>query len=278
MINESSDPEKRAGEDMKQSMLEGSTGHGVQVERLEKSSGLNYLLYTPKVFELENKKNKDRRWPLLVFLHGAGEMGSGSAMGLVADGATGCPQVELHYKRAILELHENFVVASPRTDKGWGDASRIKTFTQNLIDDKGLRIDPRRVYLTGVSMGGAGVWRGATTGLFAAVAPVCAAGVPKPSDIKVPVWAFHGANDQVVPVDYTDRSVATIKKADPSLEIKYTRYDESPGPLGYPGYDGHASWMQVYANEDVHVHGKTFKGHDGPDLIKWMLSHTNKKK
>eukprot|EP00466_Bigelowiella_natans_P015015 jgi/Bigna1/126301/aug1.2_g1009 len=258
MINENGDSKKGAGEDVKKSMLEGEKdrGHGVQIERLEKSSNLKYLLYTPKAFEAENKKNEDRRWPLLVFLHGAGEMGSGTAMGLIADGATGCPQVELHYKRAIPELHENFVVASPRTDRGWGDASRIKTFTQNLIDDKGLHVDPHRVYLTGVSMGGAGVWRGATTGLFAAVAPVCAAGVPKASDIKVPVWAFHGANDQVVPVDYTDRSVAMIKKANLRLEIKYTRYNESPGPLGYPGYDGH----------------------DGPDLIKWMLLHTNEKK
>eukprot|EP00469_Lotharella_globosa_P011259 CAMPEP_0167785980 /NCGR_PEP_ID=MMETSP0111_2-20121227/8526_1 /TAXON_ID=91324 /ORGANISM="Lotharella globosa, Strain CCCM811" /LENGTH=274 /DNA_ID=CAMNT_0007677287 /DNA_START=174 /DNA_END=998 /DNA_ORIENTATION=+ len=252
--------------------------HGKQVEMYDKDTGLKYLLYTPSAHPAngllgeKNEKKGAKNWPLLVFLHGAGESGSGSAMGLVADGITGCPPVELHHKRAVPELHTNFVVASPRTARGWGDSDRLKTFTKNLLANKSLLIDSKRTYLTGVSMGGAGVWRGAPTGLFAALVPVCAAGMARPSEVSVPVWAFHGANDDVVPVGYTDRNIAALKKAKPELEIRYTRYEKSPGPIGYPGYDGHASWMQVYTGKDYTDGTTTYKGHHGPELFKWMLS------
>ncbi|GAB5366432.1 hypothetical protein AAMO2058_001143100 [Amorphochlora amoebiformis] len=241
--------------------------YGAQVEKFEEKSGLKYLLYTPKAHGSDSGKS----WPLLVFLHGAGESGRGSAKGIIAEGITGCPPVELHYKRASATLYNNFVVASPRTYQGWSRHS-IETFTKQIIGSKDLYIDSKRVYLTGVSMGGAGVWRAAGLGLFAALVPVCAAGMVNPKNISAPVWAFHGANDVVVPVEYTDRNIATLKKSNPNLEIKYTRYNKSPEPVGWADYDGHASWMQVYGTKDPKVSGKVYKGHHGEELFKWMLS------
>ena len=216
------------------------TKSGKQSEYFEPKSQLKYLLYTPSGHGADRKA----RWPLLVFLHGAGESGSGPAAGIVSKGLTGCPPVELNYGRAVEELSERFIVASPRTSRGWGDRARLSAFTRALIGDPKLLIDASRVYLSGVSMGGAGVWVGATIPkLFAAVAPVCAAGTPRPDAVSAPVWAFHGVNDRVVPVTYTDRSVEALRKAQPQLEVKYTRYKESPAPIGYPSYDGHASWV-----------------------------------
>eukprot|EP00472_Partenskyella_glossopodia_P008960 CAMPEP_0197528832 /NCGR_PEP_ID=MMETSP1318-20131121/26479_1 /TAXON_ID=552666 /ORGANISM="Partenskyella glossopodia, Strain RCC365" /LENGTH=293 /DNA_ID=CAMNT_0043084089 /DNA_START=139 /DNA_END=1020 /DNA_ORIENTATION=- len=249
--------------------------HGEQAEEYECHSGLKYLLYKPKSHTLDDNDNDEKKsWPLLIFLHGAGESGSGAASEIVSEGIIGCPPVELHYKRAVPELYQNFVVASPRTDIGWGRSDRIKEFALRLIFNETLRIDPKRVYLSGVSMGGAGVWVGAKTGVFAALAPVCAAGVARPKHINAPVWVFHGENDMVVPVGYSDRSVEIIKDSRKNIEIKYTRYKESPAPIGWDRYDGHASWMQVYSGEDPVVRGKTFKGHNGAELFKWMLSHS----
>ena len=78
----------------------------------------------------------------------------------------------------------------------------------------------------------------------------------------VAVWAFHGANDAVVPARVTDRAIEELKRArtaadDP--EIKYTRYDEAPPPVGWEGYTGHPSWIPAY-REDT-------------GLFEWLLSH-----
>jgi predicted peptidase len=128
------------------------------------------------------------------------------------------------------------------------------------------------MYCTGLSMGGFGTWQAATLDLFAAVAPVCASG-SAPSDLipkSTPVWAFHGANDVLVPVSYSDGIVELLRQGrfgengsasasgTNAGEVKYTRYEESPAPVGFDEYCGHASWIQAYAE---------------PELFRWLLSH-----
>jgi len=132
-----------------------------------------------------------------------------------------------------------------------------------MLDDVSTKhnVDARRTYLTGVSMGGHGVWSLFTSHpeRFAAAAPVCAAGTT--SDMAAirgrPVWVFHGANDVIVPVSASDRSVEAAKQA--GVDVSYTRYPQSPAPVGWPDYDGHASWIQAYSDEK---------------LWAWMLSHS----
>ena len=76
------------------------------------------------------------------------------------------------------------------------------------------------------------------------------------------VWAFHGANDIVVPARATDKMVEALKAARPSgPEVKYTRYDAAPAPTGWEDYTGHASWLPAYA---------------GPELWTWLLEHSKK--
>mmetsp|Transcript_9496 Transcript_9496/g.15524 ORF Transcript_9496/g.15524 Transcript_9496/m.15524 type:complete len:143 (+) Transcript_9496:552-980(+) len=130
-------------------------------------------------------------------------------------------------------------------------------FVDELLQDDSLNVDPARVYVTGVSMGGAGVWAAGSAypTKFAAIAPVCGFGSFKV--ISTPVWAFHGANDIIVPVSETDRMVNASRKAG-NPEVKYSRYDESPAPVGWPSYRGHASWLQAYGTNE---------------LFYWLLDH-----
>src|SRR5690606_8210741 len=99
-------------------------------------------------------------------------------------------------------------------------------------------VDRDRVYLTGLSMGGYGSWELAARKpeLFAAVVPICGGGDVKqaPRLAKLPIWAFHGAADDVVPVKCTQEMIEAIREAggDP-------RYTEYPGV-------GHDSWTRTY--------------------------------
>jgi poly(3-hydroxybutyrate) depolymerase len=146
-------------------------------------------------------------WPLILYLHG------GSRRGLEVDSvrAMGLPRV----------VEENpsfpFVVVSPQTEPGtlWTDTDRLIA----LLDDVVARhaVDPRRVYLTGHSMGGNGAWYLAYQHpeRFAAVAPMSGPANPWWATRlrEVPVWAFHGADDEVVPVRESEEMVRALRAA-----------------------------------------------------------------
>ena len=124
---------------------------------------LNYLLFLPEGYE-----SGDKKWPLILFLHGAGE--SGSDVQRVK--ATGLPKL-LDTKTDL-----PFVVVSPQSPRGGWNADTLNA----LLDDVLARykIDPDRVYLTGLSMGGFGTWELGTAHpeRFAAIAPICGGGTP----------------------------------------------------------------------------------------------------
>ncbi len=114
---------------------------------------------------------------------------------------------------------------------------------------KRLKVDPDRVYLTGLSMGGYGTWETAFKypDLFAAIIPICGRGDPSMAErIKqVPVWIFHGAQDTVVPIKHSD---AMFKTLEPYGNVKYTIYPDAE----------HDSWTETYENNEVY---------------EWLLSH-----
>jgi predicted peptidase len=112
------------------------------------------------------------------------------------------------------------------------------------------RVDPDRVYLTGLSMGGFGTWDWACqhADRFAAIAPMCGGGnAGLAHRLKnLPVWVFHGEADPVVPIVKSQEMVDALKKA--GADVRFTHY---------PGV-GHDCWTQSYNN---------------PDLYTWFLSH-----
>jgi len=184
---------------------------------------LNYILQLP-----ENQKEK---MPLLVFLHGSGERGTDLNLVKnhspftyqnliqteVAILAPQCPANEYWDKNAVYELI-NFIV-------------------------KKYNIDPSRIYLTGLSMGGWGVWKLASEHpeLFAAIAPVC--GLTDRNIlartavlINMPIQIFHGALDDVVPANMSIEIFQKLKKVNPNCNLTI-----------FPN-DNHNSWDSTYSN------------------------------
>src|SRR5205085_1766253 len=155
-----------------------------------------------------------RRWPLILFLHGAGERGTD-----VWKAATHAPP-----KNVIEQPDFPFIVVSPQCPENRIWSKDLLLALLNEIEDK-YAVDKKRIYLTGLSMGGYGTW---DLGLafpekFAALAPICGGGElislflssrEKPEALKtLAVWAFHGGKDDIVPVEESERMVAALKKA-----------------------------------------------------------------
>ena len=208
---------------------------------------INYLLFLPQDYEAKSGK----RWPLILFLHGAGERGNDVR------------KVAVHGPPKYVTEHPDFpfIVVSPQCAEGqhWSNEMVLA-----LLDEMIRRyaVDTGRVYLTGLSMGGYGSWDLGMTypEKFAALVPICGGGQmitllltsrEKPQALKtLPVWAFHGAKDPVVPVEETQRMIDALKKVGVK-EVQFTIYPEA----------GHNSWTTTY---------------DNPQLYKWLLEHERK--
>ena len=149
------------------------------------------------------------------------------------------------------------MVVSPQCPAGQFWSNEILFPLLEEVLDK-YRVDRNRVYLTGLSMGGYGAWKLAASfpERFAAVAPVCGGGDVLPVVLAeskklraiktLGVWAFHGADDPVVPVQESERMVAALRRV--GNDAKLTIYPEC----------GHDSWTQTYNN---------------PTLYDWFLEH-----
>jgi poly-gamma-glutamate synthesis protein (capsule biosynthesis protein) len=203
----------------------------------KKGQQRKYWLHTPAAAD-----KSDDKWPLIIFLHGSGARGSNLDRVL----KRGLP------KRLVDEPEFPFMVASPQAKryerwKPW----HVTTLLDHLLA-KYPNIDPDRVYLTGLSMGGQGAWHaaGKFPDRFAAVAPIAAAG--KHSDgcrmKNLPVWAFHGDKDRNVRLVNTTSMVKAIEKCG-GTRVKTTIYEGG----------GHSdSWKNAYAD---------------PALYEWFLEH-----
>jgi predicted peptidase len=198
-----------------------------------------YWVHLPRGFQ------KAGKLPLILFLHGSGERGP-------ADGSQ-LDKVKVHGPPKIVEKNPDFafIVVSPQchANEHW-DAKQVLALLDHVI--KNYPVDPDRVYLTGLSMGGFGTWATAEAApdRFAAIVPICGGGDPKQAcKLKdMPAWVFHGDADPAVPVARAKAMVEAIKKCDENAPIELTIY---------PGV-GHDSWTRTY---------------DNPKLYEWMLSH-----
>ena len=194
----------------------------------------DYLLYLPEEYD-----DGDEKWPLMVFLHGAGERGSDLEM------------VKRHGPPKLIAEGQKlpFIVASPQVPEGqrWD-----VDFITGLIDEleEKYRVDEERIYLTGLSMGGFGTWAlgSKDPGRFAAIAPVCGGGDPRNvCALKdTPTWVFHGSLDQVVPLERSSEMVRALESC--GGKVRFTVYPTA----------GHDSWTETYAN---------------PEFYEWLLMH-----
>ncbi len=195
-----------------------------------------------------------KQYPLVLFFHGAGERGADNTKQLIhgmADFANA----------ANRRQYPCFVVAPQcPTDQQWVDtpwtldthsmpkvpapALRMSLELIGLLQ-KELPVDPARIYVTGLSMGGFGVWDAIqrSPNLFAAAAPVCGGGDPAfaKSIAMIPIWAFHGDKDSVVKPRRSRDMIEALKAAGGT-----PRYTEYPGV-------GHNAWAATYRDPKLYV-------------------------
>ena len=234
-------------------------------QTITKTVGYKFLLHLPAGYEAK----ADRPWPLIVFLHGSGERGNDPWLvakhgpAKLLQGDTTAPsgetaEAKLRRDEATRLLSTQFIVVSPQCPAGvWWDDDAVLALADHIAAKH--KVDPRRVYLTGLSMGGFGTWSVGlkNPGRFAAIAPICGGGQrfdlmragreQKAALLSLGVWAFHGAKDPTVPLDESERMVAALKKAGVT-DLQFTVYPEAK----------HDSWTESYAN---------------PDLYTWLLKH-----
>jgi len=194
-----------------------------------------YVVYVPENYD------PARRWPLVVFLHGMGERGD-----------DGLIQSEVGIGTAIRRNEGRFpcIVVMPQCpdDRKWTDAfDHIDRAIAGVSKD--YTIDPDRMLLTGLSMGGFGTWSyGAEhADRFAALMPICGGGNVEdaPALATLPIWAFHGGSDETVPPQRSREMVEAVEAA--GGDIRYTEYPEA----------GHNSWDRAYGD---------------PEAIAWLLA------
>jgi predicted peptidase len=217
--------------------------------------GYRYELLVPAAWNAKTK------WPVILFLHGAGERGEYSAdanESVLARRFRRYPHIP------------NAIVVLPRcpTEGFWStpemEALALKALEQTMKEFNG---DPARVYLTGLSMGGYGTWYLASRnpGTFAAIAPICG-GIRTPVTIaipaisttnepyadvarrigKTPVWVFHGSADTTISVEESRNIVRALKAV--GGNVRYTEYEGV----------GHNAWDPAYSD---------------PKFFPWLLSH-----
>ena len=195
----------------------------------------HYISYTPKKYEKDTLK----KWPLLIYLHGGSDRGTDT----IKLYASGIPD-QIWRGREF-----PFVIVAPQCplQHRWSTDNWFENFYDEIT--KKYEIDTNRVYLTGLSLGGAGTWYLAMKypEKIAAIAPMSGftshvdyiyKNVDKLKDM--PVWAFHGVEDKVAQVEETDRMYARLKEKNP--HFKYTRMPKV----------GHSIHWLVYPEQDLY--------------------------
>jgi predicted peptidase len=196
---------------------------------LEGNAVYRYLLYLPKDYA----RQPSRKWPLLVYLHG------NSCRGYNLE------KLKKYGPPYLVSAGWNFtfIIVSPQcpSDRNWDKDDWFPSLYNDLSGK--YRIDEKRIYLTGMSLGGSGVWSLAMRHpeYFAAAIPLCGGWSTK--NIKamkdIPVWAFHGALDNIVPPRETEKLVDALRKAGGSV-----RYSKLAG-------QGH-SIHKVYEEREIY--------------------------
>lgn len=242
-VNRKAVETSRANETRSQTREEPQTG--AFNEKLfvnSRSQRMKYLLFVPKDYD------KQKKYPLVLWLHGGGTRGDDLKQLLKYGDAHGIG----YFARSDNQLKYPSFIVAPQCplNRIWGNSDSAQpTLEMTLVLEilekvqADHSIDSRRLYVTGISLGGYGTWDiiGRRPEMFAAAIPICGGGNPlkAPLMTKTRVWAFHGDEDELVNVSESRRMIAAIKKA--GGEPRYTEYKGV----------GHNSWERAFAEPDV---------------------------
>jgi len=230
--------------------------------QVETVPGFDKLLYisekdTMAYRLLQPEQQAKKNFPLVIFLHGIGERGNDNQAQIkhIADlfldpdtktrfpGYVLAPQCPAKMMWARHDKHEGRLIMREKP-------TRAMAMLIALIDkiEKDFPVDPARIYVTGLSMGGYGTWDliARFPDRFAAAVPICGGGDPETAfSIKhLPLWAFHGALDKVVLPQQSRVMIKALQDA-----------GGTPGYTEYPD-TGHDSWVNAYSD---------------PNLLPWMF-------
>lgn len=224
---------------------------------ITRTVGYKYLLSFPRDYRTAPRK----RWPLLLFLHGAGERGD-EVWSVAHHGPPKLVQGEnlsARERAAARILTGHFIVVSPQCPKHhWWDTEALLALLDEVESQH--RVDRRRVVVTGLSMGGYATWSLGTAHpeRFAAMAPVCGGGeftsayrsnIHKRDALRrLAVWAFHGARDPAVPLAESERMIAMLRH----LAVDAPRFTVYPEAR-------HDAWTEAYGTAA---------------LYRWFLEHS----
>jgi predicted peptidase len=215
------------------------------LEGMKITAHINYLLFLPKSYGSDPRQ----KWPLIMFFHGAGEMGDNVEL------------LKIHGIPKIVGQKDDFpfIGLSPQIPLSgkapWvGNESATGEIFTALLDQitATYAVDTNRIYLTGLSIGGWLTWGMAVLypERFAAIAPICGArSYPDKACVlkDIPVWAFHGAKDTTVSISVSENMVKALE--DCGGNVKFTVYPDA----------GHDAWTVTYNN---------------PELYDWFLQHS----
>lgn len=193
------------------------------------SPKIPYLIYYPDDFN-----PSEEMLPLIVFLHGGGERGNNPYL-------ITCHSLPMLCQKA---LPERCIVLSPQcaSEKDW---YYYMPFLMEFIDSMASNYgaNKNRISLTGISMGAFGVWELASLypDRFCSLVPICGGGMSWTAEnlVHIPIWAFHGALDDVVPVEASINMIKAINQA--GGHAKLTIYPET----------GHHAWVPAYSEPSL---------------------------
>lgn len=226
---------------------------------LERSVTIDGRVHRYRVW-LPARYTKLRRWPVILFLHGSGERGDDNVRQLTVGLPALLARDPSRYRAVV-------VIPQCALDREWYGEMETQALAALDASIKEFRGDSRRVYLTGISMGGSGVWYFARhRSRWAAVVPVCGEIVRQPDDPfpielpsdlapllratdpydalakavgPTPVWIFHGADDPEIPVDQARRMFLALR-----VHHGNARYTQYAGV-------GHDAWDRAYAEAEL---------------------------
>lgn len=208
----------------------------------------------------KQNKGQEIKLPLVIFLHGSGERGNDNEAQLRNGVYAFCESKTWAKHPCFLlapQCPENFSWESDEinddlTDKP-GDAMRLLMALIDKTIAENPAIDRKRIYLTGLSMGGFGTFEllMRRPDLFAAGVPVCGGGDPTKAALlkNLPLWVFHGIRDQAVPIKESRDMVKAIEKA--GGKPRFTEYSTL----------GHGAWQETYYN---------------PEMMEWLFLQRKK--
>lgn len=209
-----------------------------------------YRLFIP------NEKSRSKPLPAIIYLHGGGGVGTDNLKQTSGGNMMG---THVWITPEVQAKHPSFVIA-PQLPNGSQWASPLEDgiapYTLLVVElleslSQEFAIDRDRIYLTGQSLGGYGTWDLITKrpDLFAAAVPLCGKGTPsRAASIRdKPIWVFHGAKDEAVPVGGSREMVAALRAL--GSAVKYTEYPEV----------GHDVWLRAYGE---------------PNLIEWLFAQS----